>query len=711
MSSGPATMTVTVARRSDGASPRTTIDDRETLDMTNYDRRDFLRRAGLLGAGVVATTAMGPVRPAAAQDDELAPFLHGVASGDPTADSVILWTRVTLDGAAAEIPLRWEIATDLGFADIVDSGTVDALAVNDHTVKVRAAGLAPFTYHYYRFFHGDTCSLIGRTKTAPGAGQEIDSLRFGLVSCANYEGGYFNGYARLAERDDMDAILCAGDYVYEYGQGQYGPGEEIGRVTQPAEEMVSLDQYRGRYSHYRLDPDLRRIHQLYPWITTWDDHETTDNSWSGGAVNHQADEGDWEERKRVAWKAYREWLPIATAADDPDEPIVLYRTLAYGDLADVVVLDTRIDGRDEPLWAFPGVPPLDGVPESQRLLSETQESWFHDQLASSTARWRIVLQQIMVMQWQLAGTPDIPLDVEAIVPDGLDLSFVTDEIERVTQLNGTLVPLNGDAWDGYPHDRSRLFELLRGDDITDVVVLTGDIHTTWAAELHDDPYGLTYDSLGLGLPPTTRNVGVEFVTPSITSDNFDEILGEAGAPAEVNEALVLLEAGITTLNPHIKSVDLSSHGYSIVTVTPDDTTFETYFTPILEPSSDETFHKAWTVDRSAGGPDLTSASAGHRLRASGPTEGRGDVAEAPGATPVCTVAAGAPIDVGPAATVPDPQPTVVPSLPATGGTSALALGALAATGAIVARRVRRAADGQDTMPAGDGPSGASASPE
>ena len=162
----------------------------------------------------------GAVRPAAAADDELAPFLHGVASGDPTATTVVLWTRITpADGRGDPIPVDWEIAADPDFADIVSSGTVDAVAGNDFTVKVVAGGLSSFTYHWYRFTGLGATSIVGRTKTAPAVGQEADRLRFGLVSCSNYEGGYFNAYARLAERNDLDAILCAGDYLYEYGQG------------------------------------------------------------------------------------------------------------------------------------------------------------------------------------------------------------------------------------------------------------------------------------------------------------------------------------------------------------------------------------------------------------------------------------------------------------------------------------------------------------
>ena len=188
----------------------------------SYDRRTFLGRAGLTGAAAVLVAAGAP-RPAAAADDALAPFHHGVASGDPTADSVVLWTRVTPQGTGAAsrpIPVHWVVATDLDFTDVVATGSAQAVGANDFTVKVKVGGLAPFTHHYYRFTALGSTSIVGRTKTAPASGQDVDRLRFGLVSCSNYEGGYFNAYARLAERNDLDAILCPGDYIYEYEPGE-----------------------------------------------------------------------------------------------------------------------------------------------------------------------------------------------------------------------------------------------------------------------------------------------------------------------------------------------------------------------------------------------------------------------------------------------------------------------------------------------------------
>lgn len=654
--------------------------------MASYDRRAFLRRAGIIGAGAVAGTSVVAARPAAAADDDLAPFVHGVASGDPTASSVVLWTRITLDGAPDPVPVRWQVARDLDFTDVVASGEATAAASDDHTVKFTVAGLEPFTYYYYRFVHGSTPSITGRTKTAPAAGQDVDRLRFGQVSCANYEGGYFNAYARLAERGDMDAIICLGDYIYEYGQGSYGPGEGIGRVVQPPEEMVTLDQYRGRFAHYRLDPDLRRLHQLYPWINTWDDHETTNDSWRDGAENHDPGEGDWEERKRNAWKAYREWLPIDVDATRIDEPIVLYRTLAYGDLADIIVMDTRIDDRDQGVFEIlePGIIETEIDNPDRRMISDDQRRLVQTSLRDSTAAWRVIAQQVMMMQWHIPALPEGLADV--------DLDFLS---VLVTPGGNAL---NGDAWDGYRAERNRLFSHLRDHDITDVVVLTGDIHTTWAAELTEDPLNLLhYDATGL-LGTLPRNLGVEFVTPSITSDNFDEIIQGLGVPAELSDVLVTaIETlsggpGAIATNPHIKSVDLSGHGYAIVDITAERTTFDTFFVPITEPSDSETFHESWYVERSDGTPGQTAADRGHKLFASAsPTPSRTAVAAAPAPLPT-PLAAGSQPSPGPST---GPEEPSGGRLPATGGSLPLVAGTAAAAAALALRSRNRPEVGRD----------------
>ncbi len=612
---------------------------------TTFDRRAFLVRSGLAGAGAVALAA-GVPRPAAAQDAGLAPFFHGVASGEPLADGIVLWTRVTPeDASGAAVPVTWTIATDLELTDVVGTGTVDATADEDFTVHVDVDGLQPWTYYFYVFEAYGKRSIIGRTKTAPSAA-EADRLRFGVVSCSNYEGGYFNAYARLAERNDIDAVLALGDYVYEYGQGGYGPGEEIGRVTQPAEEMSTLEGYRGRYAHYRLDPDLRRLHQLFPFINTWDDHESTNDSWRGGAENHNDGEGDWEERKATSQRVWKEWLP--TRVPDPSK---IWRSFRYGDLADLVWLDTRLE-RDQPAGGVldPSNAFNTEIDDPDRvMISPEQKAFLYDAMSTSKAdgvTWRILCQQVMLMQWN--ATP-VPSSIQG-----------NDFPTFGTTAGGYRA--NPDAWDGYTAERSNFFAHLRDNDIDNLVVLTGDIHSCWAADLTEDPFDITsYDPTGVNPLISRRNLGVEFVGSSVTSDNIDEIVLEQGGTRQMGIAgAIAIEEGSKAVNPHIKMVELRSHGYFVLDITAERTQSDFYFTPILEPSPDESHFQSWYTD-----VDAHRVQQGTELAArdAGPAVPGGEPAPAP--TPTET-----------------PTETAAPTeeLPATGGgagVAAVAVGAAA----------------------------------
>lgn len=392
-------------------------------------------------------------------NDDLAPFYHGVASGDPLTDRVIIWTRVSVD--TSELDVYWQVALDTGMTQIVREGSFATDANRDYTVKVDVTGLSPDTYYYYEFNALGKNSIRGRTKTTPvGA---VDSLRFAVVSCSNVEAGYFNAYARIAERNDIDAVLHLGDYIYEYGNGEYGTT----RNAEPEHEILTLGDYRMRHSHYKLDSDLRAIHQQYPFIVIWDDHETANNSWFGGAGNHNADEGDWFDRKTAGVQAYFEWLPIRKPNPNDDQRI--YRKISYGNLLDLHLLDTRLEGRDE----------QDGVnntSQDRTLLGQEQYDWLVDGMQSSNAQWQIVGQQVMMAPLKIAG-----------------------------------IPVNSDQWDGYPAERSRLLNDVIFRGIQNFVVLTGDIHTSWG---NDIPWQNYNADTGSG------SAGVEFVTTSVTSPGF-----------------------------------------------------------------------------------------------------------------------------------------------------------------------------------------------
>lgn len=619
-----------------------------------YDRRTFLRRAALTGAG--AALLAGLPRPAAAADDALAPFLHGVASGDPTADGVILWTRVTPpQGSAPIVSVRWRMANDVAMSDVVASGQTTTDIDRDLTVKVDVLGLAPGTWYFYEFEAFGTTSMIGRTKTAP---LHSTHLRFGVASCSNYQGGYFNAYARLAERDDLDAVIHLGDYLYEYGNGddRYGPGAgelSTPRDHQPATEMVTLADYRMRHAGYKLDPDLRRLHQLFPWITTWDDHESTNNSHRDGAENHDpATEGAWAVRKAAAQRAYGEWMPIRVT-----DPSKIYRTLRYGDLADIIVMDTRLDDRDPELGST-GALVLAGAElddPDRKMISVEQRQLVFDSLARRDSRWKVVAQQVILGQWNAGGAPRLPAAADGpriVVRDGGNA-------------------LNPDQWDGYPAERDRLFAHLHDHNIDNVVVLTGDVHTSWALDLTPDPYNpLVYNPLtGEGA------LGVELVTPSITSANF-ESLGPAGVAA--------FEAVTRADNPHVKYVDFDEHGYFVLDLTPERAQADWYYVDtVLRASSVERLGASWQARD--GENHLTAASAPAAEGTPAPATPSG----LPRLTEVASSAASA---------APREVEVRQLELPATGLTSnttgaALALGAAALTVKAIERRMRAAAGG------------------
>jgi alkaline phosphatase D len=439
-------------------------------------------------------------------------FEHGVASGDPLPEAVVLWTRVSVDSGSDPVEVFYEIATLPDFRQRTAVGTLSAEAVRDFTVKHDATGLTPGTTYYYRFSAQGRTSRTGRTRTAPvGA---VDHLRFAVASCASLAHGYFHAYRQIAERADLDAVIHLGDYIYEYASGSYGDV----RPYEPVHEIVSLADYRLRFSQYHRDPDLQAVHQQHPIIPIWDDHETANNSWRDGAENHNADEGDWQARKAAAIQAWYEWLPVRDTEDHH-----IYRRLRYGELVDLIMLDTRLWGRDEPVGG--NTAQVDRFSEELTLLGQDQEMWLREQLAGSTAQWKVVGQQVMMGQLLAAGAP-------------------------ISEGGGTA--LNFDQWDGYVASRNRFFQILADNSLDDVVVLTGDIHTSWAIDLSPDPNDpALYDrETGEGA------VAVEFVTPGITSPGL----------AALSPALLNL---IYQQNGHIKWADLAQKGYLVLDVTPE----------------------------------------------------------------------------------------------------------------------------------------------
>lgn len=527
-----------------------------TTSTSGLDRRSLLV-ASAAGAGAMAIGATFPDRAEAAGERF---FRHGVASGDPYPNSVILWTRVTPTPAATpgsgrgpRVAVGWQVARDRRFRNVVARGSVVTGPGRDHTVKLEATGLRPGTDYFYRFLYEGASSRVGQTRTAPAHGASPRGLRFGVVSCANLQAGWFSPYRHLAQRDDLDAVLHLGDYLYEYAPGEYGYGnsnEDI-RPHVPAREMVRLVDYRQRHAQYKRDRDLQDLHAKVPFIVTWDDHETTNDAWRNGAENHQADEGDYKVRRARAYRAYDEWMPVRMGrAARLGDGAKLYRRLRFGTLAELSMLDLRTYRSQQVQQPAPPVPHPDGdVSDPDRTITgDAQMRWLKDSLRADRAQWKLVGNPVMIAP---VVFPPLPSDVTSAVNDVTGL------------LPEDGAPYNVDQWDGYTADRHEIFDHLADHGVSDTVFLTGDIHSAWACDL----------PLDAGTYPTElgRSVATEFVCTSVTSNNLDDI---TGSPPRTSSLAV--EAAIQANNRHVKYLNFDDHGYSVLDITSERTQMDYY---------------------------------------------------------------------------------------------------------------------------------------
>jgi alkaline phosphatase D len=526
-------------------------------------RRDFFKRASRAGVALGIVSLLPgcgggqSAEPVVIIQEKLSvlervAFLHGVASGDPLQDRVILWTRVTPTGDLGSVLVSYVVATDPQLQNVVVRGTAITNALQDYTVKVDAIGLSAAGTYFYRFSVGAVNSALGRTKTLPSG--DVSRLKIAVVSCSSLSHGLFNAYRRIAERSDLDVVVHLGDYIYEYATGQYGSA----RAYEPAGEIVTLSDYRQRHAQYKRDPDLMALHSQHAMINVWDDHETADNSYRDGANNHNPGEGDWSTRVASALQALYEWMPIRQTNLDLRKN---FRTFRFGNLVDLVMLETRLVARDLELPPAAGLPAGvfaqqgEFIDPARTLLGTEQETWFLNQLRTSKAKWRLVGQQVMFGQLKVVGAPNAL---------------------------GTSLYLNPDQWDGYAPARSRIHAALAGDAtntaINNVVILTGDIHTSWAMDITPDPNNpMLYNPLnGAG------SLAVEFVVTSVTSPGLDQLQQAQDA--------------IRAENPHIKYVDLAEKGYLLLDITPDRVNGEFWYVDtIVQASANETFAKAYAV--------------------------------------------------------------------------------------------------------------------
>ncbi len=481
-------------------------------------------------------------------------FTHNVASGEPSATSVLLWTRFV---AEAETALIWQVSESESFARPVAEGSVAASPARDWCAKGIVTGLAPDRWYFFRFVAPDgTASPVGRTRTLPQG--PAAKFRLAVFSCSNFGFGWFNAYGHAVEANDADLAVHLGDYIYEYGAGTYpNTGQGLAdRVLAPATEIVALADYRLRYATYRADPDCQRLHQVLPMIAVWDDHESANDSWKDGAENHQsATEGDWAVRKAAAKQAYREWMPVS------DEPYAAYQV---GDLATLFRLDTRLEGRDkqfrletvlagksDPQAAMAALDAFrDGAwaDAERQLLGERQEAWLAESLAASTAAgtaWQVLVQQVLI------GNLKSPQSLTDQIGDGLP-DFVRQRLVAAGMASKAGLPLNMDAWDGYPAARERVFKAALNAD-ANLIVLAGDTHNGWAFDL---------DHEGV-------RVGVELGVCSVSSPGFETYLGFLKPET--------LAAALVAENAQLKWADTAQRGYMVVELTPARATTEYRF--------------------------------------------------------------------------------------------------------------------------------------
>ncbi|MFG3508863.1 alkaline phosphatase D family protein [Streptomyces sp. NPDC047821] len=511
--------------------------------LSTPSRRTVVKAAA---ATAVAAPVLAAAPPAAAEVRAPA-FLHGVASGDPLPDGVLLWTRVTPtpdalpgSGAGPDTEVRWEVAEDRAFTRTVARGAVTATAASDHTVKVDVRGLRQETVYYFRFTAGaDTSAAVsptGRTRTTPAADATTPGIRFGVVSCANWEAGRFSAYRHLANRADLDAVLHLGDYIYEYGTGAYPKPKYVVRQHEPRHEIVTLADYRLRHATYKTDVDLQALHAAHPVIAIWDDHEFADDTWSGGADNHTpGTEGDWAARAAAAKQAYFEWMPVRTSTEG-----TVYRRLRFGRLADLHLLDLRSFRSQQ---ASTGSGRVDD-PE-RTITGRAQLDWLKAGLSASDAAWKLVGTSVMISPVAFGSLP----------------THLMGPVAELLGLPKGGLAINVDQWDGYTDDRKELLAHLTDRSITNTVFLTGDIHMAWA---NDVPVtAATY--------PASRSAATEFVVTSVTSDNLDDILHVA--PGTVSLAAA---AAIRGANRHVKWLDMDNHGYGVLDVTAEHSQMDYY---------------------------------------------------------------------------------------------------------------------------------------
>jgi alkaline phosphatase D len=508
-------------------------------------------------AGLSATAALPLLGCTSAQEraeQAASLFAHGVASGDPTDSSVVLWTRVS--GVDGPVQGKWQVAADSEFKELLASGTFSTDSSRDMTVKVVPDQLPPGASLYYRFMVGKLVSPAGRTRTLPTG--HVEKLGIAVVSCSNYPFGYFNAYETIALDPAVDLVLHLGDYIYEYGANGYGgeTGRKLGRNHQPPYGITSLDDYRTRHAQYKADPQSRFMHAAHPLVAIWDDHESANNAWKAGAQNHQSEsEGDWSERRRASLQAYYEWMPVREP-ESGKSPEDYWRHFSFGDLASLITLESRHSGRVEQIEYGPYVSQMKTPEDARRfiqkvvaapgreMLSTRGKAHVADALRDSVEAgqpWRIIGNQVL-----MARTHAPLISDELMAALNLDpASALYKDAMRFRRQGELGLPLHMDAWDGYPWAREQFYRMSRAQGAEDLLVLTGDSHAFWQNELRDE---------------RGSSMGVEIGTSGISSPGAFADLDPKGAAA--------IDQLLAEHNREVLWTEGSTNGYVRLTLTP-----------------------------------------------------------------------------------------------------------------------------------------------
>lgn len=537
--------------------------------MTNStQRRDFLIKVSSISA-VIASGGM--LSACGGNESPMVNFDYGVASGDPLSDSVILWTHAKFQELTDAVPLSWQVATDLEFTQVVASGTGQSSSDTGYTFKVDAKGLLPNQTYFYRFKSGLHTSPIGKTKTLPTG--SVSNVKLAVLSCSNYPAGFFNVYSEVA-KSDVDVAVHLGDYIYEYAATGYASDNaaSLGRLSVPANELLTLSDYRLRHAQYKSDADAKQFHASKPMIAVWDDHEFANDTYKDGAENHTpATEGSFAARKAAAMQAYHEWMPIRTGSDKSK----IYRSFNFGNLLSLHMLDTRSLGRDQQVDITDLINPAKQTAAlatltspTRQLMGSEQVQWLQTQMATSTATWQVLGQQVLMARIEFPLTILQALNPSDTSPQALAAGqkAITDYLTAKAKqaqsypltptetalLNQPKLGYNLDAWDGYPAAREILL-MTAAQLQKKLVVLAGDTHNAWHSDL----------TLLSG-----QKVGEEFATSSVSSPGLETYL--ALPPAQIK---AIFEGVVKDL----KWMDASRRGYLKLSITPSQVQGEWFF--------------------------------------------------------------------------------------------------------------------------------------